>query len=164
MNLPTLSNLIANKGETEGANMVTLKEITKDSVNSILKLKVAEGQDRFVASNAVSIAQAHFEETAWFRGIYDGDTPVGFIMLDLNHEKAEYWIWRFMVDKDQQGKGYGAQALQQAIDFVKTLPNAKELYLSYVPKEGNPAPFYQKLGFVETGEMEDDEKVMKLVF
>jgi diamine N-acetyltransferase len=53
---------------------VTLREITHETLGAILKLKVAPSQESFVASNAVSIAQAHFQpETAWFRGIYAGD-------------------------------------------------------------------------------------------
>ena len=45
---------------------------------------------------------------------------------------------------------------------LREMPNAKKLSVSYVPGEGNPSLFYRKLGFVETGEWEDDEKVMVL--
>lgn len=48
------------------------------------------------------------------------------------------------------------------IDHVRGLPGAKELLTSYVPGEGNPSPFYYKLGFEETGEIEDVEKVLRL--
>ena len=141
---------------------VTLREITEDTLRSILQLEVAEDQITFVAPNAVSIAQAHFSEYAWFRAIYADDTPVGFVMLYIDQDTPEYWIWRLMVDKNYQGKGYGQRAMSQVIDTVRRLPDAKELLVSYVPGEGNPSTFYQKLGFVETGEWEDDEKVMKL--
>lgn len=141
---------------------VTLREVTQETVESILKLQVAEEQERFVASNAVSIAQAHFTDGAWFRAIYAGDTPVGFVMLSLDDEKPEYWIWRFMIDKRYQRKGYGSKAMAQVLEHVKGLPNSNEVILSYLPGEGEPLPFYQKLGFVETGEWEDDEKVIKL--
>ena len=52
--------------------------------------------------------------------------------------------------------------MEQVIEHVKTLPGAVELLTSYVPGDGNPSPFYYKLGFEETGEWEDDEKVLKL--
>lgn len=35
---------------------------------------------------------------------------------------------------------------------LREMPNAEKLSVSYVPGEGNPSPFYRKLGFVETGE------------
>ncbi len=142
---------------------ITLREITEETVRSILQLEVLEAQKKFVAPNAVSIAQAHFSKNAWFRAIYANDTPVGFVMLYVDEEKPEYDIWRFMVDKNHQGQGYGRQAMLQVIEHVRGLPGAKELHLSYVPGEGNPAPFYKTVGFDETGEWADDEKVMKLI-
>ncbi len=42
-------------------------------------------------------------------------------------------------------------------------PPATELSLSYPPGGGNPSPFYEKLGFVSTGEGElvEDEFTMR---
>ena len=59
-------------------SIVTLKEITEKTLSPILKLEVTKEQLQFVAPNAVSIAQAHFSDKAWFRAIYAGETPVGF--------------------------------------------------------------------------------------
>jgi diamine N-acetyltransferase len=141
---------------------ITLKEITAETVWPIMKLNVAENQKSFVAPNANSIAEAYFSKEAWFRGIYDEEIPVGFVMLYADKKKPEYFLWRLMIDQDHQGKGYGYLAMEQVIARVKTLPGAKELLTSYVPGDGNPSPFYYKLGFEETGEWEDDEKVLKL--
>ena len=143
---------------------IALREITKHNLSDILKLKVAPEQERFVAPNAVSIAQAYFDrEVAWFRAIYADDTPVGFVMLSVEPVVPRYSLWRFMIGAKYQGKGYGKRAVELVIDHVRTLPGAKELLLSYVPGKGNPRAFYQKLGFEETGEMDDDEIVMRLL-
>jgi diamine N-acetyltransferase len=141
---------------------VTLREITGETLGAILKLEVSEEQKGFVAPNAVSIAQAHFSEQAWFRAIYAGKMPVGFVMLYLDQDTPLYGVWRLMVDKEHQRRGYGRAAMQRVIAYVKTLPDATELMVSYEPGEGNPSPFYKRLGFVETGEMMGEEKVMKL--
>ena len=77
---------------------VSLREITQETVNFILNLRVAKEQEQFVASNAVSIAEAHFSAEAWFRAIYADETPVGFLMLSDQPDKGEYFLWRFMVD------------------------------------------------------------------
>jgi hypothetical protein len=51
---------------------IELAEIHKDNLRDFLRLKVAPEQERFVAPNAVSVAQAYFyRDTAWFRGICD---------------------------------------------------------------------------------------------
>ena len=143
---------------------VSLREITQDTVNSILNLRVTKEQEQFVASNAVSIAQAHFSEEAWFRAIYADETPVGFLMLSDQPDKGEYFLWRFMVDAQHQGNGYGRRALELLIEHVKTRPNAKELFLSHVPGSGSPEGFYHKLNFEHTGEKTGEELVMKLTF
>jgi diamine N-acetyltransferase len=141
---------------------VTLREITKDTVRDILDLEVAPEQNVFVANNAFSIAEAYFEPKAWFRAIYAGDTPVGFIMLFDDAEKPEYFLWRLMLDRRHQGKGYGQQAIARLVDYVKTRPNASELLVSYHPGDGSPRDFYLKQGFQETGQVEEDEIVLRL--
>ena len=143
---------------------IALKEITQDTLDAILRLDVHDNQKNLVAPNAVSIAQARFSEHAWFRGIYAGDTPVGFVMMYIDAEKPDYYLWRFMIDKAHQGKGYGYAAMQCVIDFVKQFPNARKIELSYAPAEGNASPFYTKCGFIDTGELDDDgyEIIMRL--
>jgi len=148
--------------KTTGEHAVTLREITADTLRPILQLRVAPEQRHFVADNAVSIAQAHFSPIAWFRAIYAGETPVGFLMLADEPEKPCYYLWRLMIGAEQQGKGYGRQAVLRLIDHVRTRPGATELLLSYVPGEGCPRDFYRKLGFVETGELDEGEVVMRL--
>jgi diamine N-acetyltransferase len=142
---------------------VTLREVSKETVGSIIRLKVSPGQEQFVASNAVSIAQAYFDrETAWFRGIYADDVPVGFVMLSDDPAKEEYFLWRFMIDARYQGHGFGRRAIELLIEYVRTRPGAKALMVSCVPGDGSPCPFYEKLGFIYTGEVDEDELVLRL--
>lgn len=148
---------------TEDA-VVSLREVTKDNLWEILRLKVKPGQEKFVASNATSIAEAHYEEKAWFRAIYADDTPVGFLMLYDDPETTDYFLWRLMIDGRYQKLGFGERATRLLIDYVRALPGATELLVSYVPQEGSPEPFYTRLGFVHTGEVHDGEKVMRLLF
>lgn len=141
---------------------VTLREITGETLRQIVALKVTSDQDRFVAPNAVSIAEAYFEPKAWFRAIYADETPVGFVMLYEDPAKPEYYLWRYMIDARYQGLGYGRHALQKVIEHVRTRPRATELLLSYVPDKHGPEKFYSKLGFVNTGKIHDDELEMRL--
>ena len=141
---------------------IALREITKENLRDIFKLKVAPEQERFVAPNAVSIAQAYFDrDVAWFRAIYADDTPVGFVMLHDEPAERKYYLWRFMIDHRFQGKGYGAQALQEVIAYVRRRPGAHEFLTSVVPGEGTPGAFYEKLGFAYTGDMDEGERVMR---
>jgi diamine N-acetyltransferase len=139
---------------------VTLREITVDTVDEVLALEVRADQP-FVASNAKSIAQAHFHpEIAWYRAIYADETPVGFVMLSDDPTLPEYYLWRLMIDKRHQGRGHGRRAMELVIDHVRTRPGATELLTSVVAGEGGPAPFYEKVGFAFNGQVEDGELVM----
>lgn len=143
--------------------VVSLREITKETLRPFLKMKVADAQEEMVAPNSVSIAQAHFEPKAWFRGIYADETPVGFIMLYDDPEEPVYFLWRLMVAEEFQGMGYGRKAVDHLIAYVKTRPNATELKVSHVKElPGNPGPFYAKLGFTYTGEDKGEELMMSL--
>lgn len=139
---------------------VTLREITRETVRTICRLEVAESQRRFVASAAVSIAEAHFSPEAWFRAIYAGDEPVGFVMLSVDRERPEFALWRFLVDSRHQRRGYGRAAIARVVEQVRAW-GAKELLLSYVPGDGSPEAFYRGLGFEPTGQVDDGEIVMR---
>jgi|GEM_PF-108667 len=138
---------------------VSLRTITEESLRPILKMsdQMQPGQERMVAPNAVSIAQAHFNDKAWFRAIYADDTPVGFVMLHADVETGSYYLWRLMIAGPHQGKGFGRQAMEQIVEYVRSQPGGAALRASYVPISGGPEPFYRKLGFEPTGKIHDGE-------
>lgn len=140
---------------------VTLREVTTENLREVLGLKVAPEQERFVASNAISIAQAHFyPEVAWFRAIYADETPVGFLMLEDRAGAPEVFLWRFMIDRRYQKHGYGRRAIDLVLDHVRARSGTSALILSHVPGDGSPAPFYERLGFVHTGETDPDGELL----
>jgi diamine N-acetyltransferase len=68
-----------------------LREITKESLRDITRLSVSPEQERLVATNAESIAEAYFlPDIVWLRAIYADDIPVGFLMLDDNATAGQY--------------------------------------------------------------------------
>ncbi|MGV2831863.1 GNAT family N-acetyltransferase [Myxosarcina sp. GI1(2024)] len=149
---------------------VTLREITADTVRLITDLKVCEEQQRFVASNAVSLAEALFSEEAWFRAIYYGESPVGFVMLydeklrKVPSTNPEAFLWRFMVDAKFQGQGIGKTALELVIAHVRAKGVFTSIKTSYVPEPGSPEGFYLNQGFKHTGKMLDGEVVLERCF
>ena len=150
------------KPEPSPESKVTLQEVTEQTVRTICSLSVREDQRKFVAPNAVSIAQAHFSKHAWFRAIYADDTPVGFAMIEDRPEKPEYFLWRFMIDARYQGMAFGKHAMELLISRVKTRPNATEFLTSVHQAEGGPQGFYEKLGFRLTGDYEEGEAILRL--
>lgn len=150
------------------AERVSLREITAETVRSVIGLSVAESQKGFVAPNAVSLAEALFAPDAWYRAIYLDDAPVGFVMLsddslrDPPPEEPGISVWRFMIDAQHQGLGIGREALLQVIAYVRSRGMFRTLELSYVPGPGCPEPFYRSLGFGHTGRLDDGEVILEL--
>jgi diamine N-acetyltransferase len=141
---------------------VSLRPVTAENVYDVMRLRVTKDQEQFVADNARSLAEAAYNHYAWPRAIYAGETPVGFLMLYDDPHTPEYFLWRLMVDHRYQRMGFARRAVEQVIDYVAGRPNAASIGVSYVPGEGSPQPFYARLGFLETGEVDDGEQVMRL--
>lgn len=139
---------------------LTLRQIDAHSVPAICSLQVRPDQQAFVASNAFSLAQALFDPRAWYRGIYAGEIPVGFVMLCLDPAGPEYSIWRLMIDARYQAAGYGRAALELVLAHARTLPHARELLVSCVPGDNGPQAFYERCGFSPTGQMLDGEVIL----
>ena len=139
----------------------TLREITRETVRQITALEVAPEQDGLVAPNAVSIAEAYFEPKAWFRAIYLGEEPAGFVMVWRDPDERRFYIWRFMVDARFQGKGVGARALELLLDEARA-DGVDAVTLSVVPGERSAMAFYERFGFEPTGVVEHGEAAMQL--
>jgi len=144
--------------------MINFREIDRNNIWDILKLKVTEEQMHFVATNAVSIAQAKAQPECVPLAIYDGETPVGFVMYCLDLEEKEYCIYRLMVDSRYQRKGYGRDALQKIIDKIKEDKDHHKILISFEPNNSVAKNLYISMGFVPDGRIIDGELVYVLEY
>lgn len=155
--------------------MIRLEKVDGRNVWDLLKLKVSDDQSSFVASNNISIVEAYTAITgngyAFPFGIYEDNKPVGFLMIGYDVDdywddapeiaKGNYNLWRLMIDKTYQGKGYGKEAVRLALDFINTFPcgAADYCWLSYEPENEIARKLYSSFGFNETGEMDGEELI-----
>ena len=156
----------AAKAESPPPTAFAVRPVTDANVDALIKLAVKPEQQGFVATNAVSLAQAAVRATGRPLALYDGDAPVGFLLLWDSRRSAdepadELYVWRLMIDARHQGRGLGAQAMRWVVDEARRLGVAS-VGLSHVPGDGNAGPFYEKLGFRYTGEVDGVERVMIL--
>ena len=159
--------------------MIRLKKVDHKNVWDLIELAPFESQYDFVASNDESLMEAYIavtSETAYAYpfGIYDDETPVGFLMIGYNEYgieehapkalKDNYSLWRLMIDKNHQGKGFGREAVRLALEFIRTWPRGRAEYcaLSYEPENEAAKALYRSFGFVENGETDGDEIVAVL--
>jgi diamine N-acetyltransferase len=153
--------------EISKAAQITLREITRDNWRECVALDVAEDQRRFVAPNAKSLLQCFYQDptdTLAPFGIYDGDTMVGFIMYgQSNFDGKSFWeIWRLMVDARYQRKGYARAALVQMIALMRDRLACDEIYIMFLLDNAAAQTLYESVGFVDTGMVDDGEKIFRL--
>jgi GNAT superfamily N-acetyltransferase len=145
----------------------TLREITEDNAQAVLALRCTPDQERFITSVADSLAEAdaYPQANPWFRAVYAGERPVGFVMLSWDVEpqppeiNGPWFLWKLLIDHRHQGKGYGREVVRQIVELVRD-HGAAELLTSHVPGEGGPAGFYARLGFVPTGELDPEGEII----
>jgi diamine N-acetyltransferase len=155
---------------------VILREISSENREAVLALRVAPSQERFVSSVRESLAEAgeYPHARPWYRAVYaadeaDGPTgPVGFVMVSWDTEPqppqviGPWFLWKLLIDEQYQGRGYGTAVVRHIAELVRA-EGATELLTSYVPEDGGPAGFYQRLGFTPTGESDENgEVIMRL--
>jgi diamine N-acetyltransferase len=150
--------------------MPELRPVAIANWEALIELKVRDDQKGFVASNLYSIAQAQFGdeyEGHWDLhpfGIYEGDTPVGFLMYGINadHSGHQAFVQRLMVDEKFQGRGYGRFGMETILETFRANEFIKVVGISYEPENEGARKLYASLGFVETGEIVDGEVVAVL--
>jgi RimJ/RimL family protein N-acetyltransferase len=149
--------------------MVELVEVTADNVRSVLALETHPSQRRFVASVAESLADAlvpPIEHGApvvpWYRAVAADGELAGFVMLAAaSPAQPVPMLWRLLIDRRHQGRGIGATVIERVAEHVRAL-GATRLHTSWEEGPGGPAGFYERLGFVRTGEVIDGETVGEL--
>jgi diamine N-acetyltransferase len=155
------------------ASSVVLREIGWDNLHAVLALDVDPAQQRFVASNAISIAEARFNPGAWFRSVHANEFLVGFVMLfDPTVPGAiasdpvaptDMVLWRLMIDRHYQRQGLGRRTLDAVREHIVGLGRFRRLLTSYVPGPGGPRDFYLSYGFTETGRLWDEGTEVEIV-
>jgi diamine N-acetyltransferase len=141
---------------------VTLREITPQNFRECVDLKVADGQEKFVAPNVMSIAQTKIYPTFNPLAVYHDDEIVGFVMYGFDPDEEKFYLGRLMIDAQHQGKGFGKAATLAVIERMKQTENCREIYLSFVPENTGAEKLYSSVGFERTGEIsEHNEVVMK---
>jgi diamine N-acetyltransferase len=144
---------------------VRLEDVTARNWRAVARLKLAPGQEDLVASNLYSIAQSKFDRNARPRAVYAGKEIVGFLMYDVwetEDKTRAASIYRFMIDRKYQGKGYGRAALARALDEIKAHHAIRKISVGYMPENPVAKPFYASFGFVEAGKDEDGEIIAEL--
>ena len=144
--------------------MITLRSIDTENFWDVVSLAVAPEQQEYVVSNAVSIAQAKVQPECVPLAVYANEEPVGFVMYCIDRDDGEYWIYRLMIDKHLQGKGYGRQAMERVLEMIRRDTGRHAVYLGVHRGAAAAVSLYQSLGFTFTGQVFGQEHIMRKTY
>lgn len=137
-----------------------LMQINETNFIDAFHLELADGQEHYVSNPVRSLAQAYvyYRQCTPF-GIYHGDKMVGYVMVIYDYDIPEYDIWHMMIDRSEQGKGYGGAALQNVLDYIREKPfgDSDRVALTCNKENQTAMKLYLKAGFAPTGRSDEDE-------
>ena len=152
-------------------DIMLLEKLSFENVEKCLNMKLNENQKAYVTSNELSLAHAYLalEEGNMIPFpflVKENDDYVGFLMLSYCKSDSQqpeqnnaYCIWRIMIDKQFQGKGYGRSAVNEAIELAqKGFAGQADMIVLFVEPENHVAiKLYESCGFSKTNEVIDGQ-------
>jgi diamine N-acetyltransferase len=147
--------------------MISLRPITESNREAVEALRVSPAQEAFVSGVAESLAEAAEEPDAralsW--AVYADETPVGFVMIADEVDAPEYiphYLWKLLIDERYQRRGFGTATLDLIVEYFRQRPGVEVVWTSAGQGDGSPITFYERYGFEQTGQMLDDEVLLRL--
>ena len=141
---------------------IGLEPVGKGNRAAILALELLPEQQGFVASNAESLAEARQDDEAIARAIVAAGRVVGFLMYSAPEDDDEAIIYRFTIDRREQGKGLSRAAVAKAVEEIAHLRHVRRVSICYEPGNEAARRLYASCGFIEQGLDEDDEMIAVL--
>ena len=145
--------------------MVELKAITEENFPDAFHLRLAPGQEEFVSHPIRSLAQAYvYRNQCQPFGICADGKMVGYVMVIYDDDVPEYDIWHMMIDEAMQGRGFGGQALDRVLDYIRTKPLGGSDRVALTCNKNNAVArkLYESRGFRLTGVADEDEEELVL--
>lgn len=161
--------------------MLELKEVKHSNWLECIELDVHDWQRPFVNPNIFSLAEAYVHSDAnteeadnYYRciplAIYNNDKLIGFTMVTYEKEcdfddKPGYEVYRLMIDKKYQKKGYGKEAIKLIIDYIQSFPygEVENIYATWHPDNKASEKLCLGNGFEIIGKDDDGAILGKLL-
>jgi diamine N-acetyltransferase len=134
---------------------VRLVPVGPDNWRACVALQVRDGQRRWVADVSYYLCLCTFGDTWHPLAVEGGGEVVGFLMWGVDDDGSR-WIGGVVIDRARQGQGLGRTAMVEVVRLLAGQKGCTDIALSYAPDNVAARDLYRSLGFVETGETEDD--------
>ncbi len=138
---------------------IILGELTEANMDKVLTLEAAKEQQRFIPSPGGIVARAWLYRAQGARlwVVSAEERPVGLALVyELEEEPACYYLMEMLIDRREQGKGYGVAAAKELIRRYSVRPRFPMLELSVDRENPRAKHVYEAAGFVDSGYVDPD--------
>ncbi|CYU68318.1 histone acetyltransferase HPA2-like acetyltransferase [Streptococcus suis] len=146
--------------------MIRLELVNKDNFDAVLEVSLSAADERKVASVEYSLAQAWLYKDngqLYPYAVMFGRKVVGFVLLSIQEEAKSYYVWRLLIDKEYQNRGYGKEVIRQVIGLAQEDSMCQKVTIHYVIGNHKMRYILEKFGFQSVG-MIGQEIKMELTF
>ena len=147
--------------DEHGARNIALVDVDAGNWRDVAKVTPRPDQKCFVAPVTYSLCLCHYGRVWHPLAVQVDGAIVGHLMWAIDDVDGSRWIGGVVIDAAAQGRGIGRAALELLIARLASNPDCREVALSYDPDNHAARRLYARLGFVETGEREDEELVAR---
>jgi diamine N-acetyltransferase len=138
---------------------LTLAPVTADSWRDVADLAPRDDQRRFVPALAARYLLLGLFGDTWHNlAVLEDDTAVAHVMWGVDDD-GSHWIGGLLVDAAHQGRGVGRRTVELLLE--RWMPDHLMARASCHPDNTASWALFASLGFVETGEWDDDELVVE---
>jgi diamine N-acetyltransferase len=149
-------------GNDKQSAAVELRPIDAGNWRDVAGLQVTDAQRDFVAEPCYYLALCHYGQLWQPLAICSGGAVVGMMMWAIDEADGSCWLGGIIIDRRQQGRGLGRAAVLAAMEKLRAEQGCGQFAMSYRAENQRARELYRRIGFIETGEREDDELVARL--
>jgi diamine N-acetyltransferase len=146
---------------TDTNENVQLVPVDAANWRDVAAVKPHPEQERFVAPTTYYLCLAHYDAEWSPLAIVRDGSVVGHLMWAVDEEDDSTWLGGVVIDSAAQSQGIGRAAVMSFIERFSS-GGLVNLALSYAADNTVAKHLYSDLGFIETGEMAEDEIVARL--
>ena len=141
--------------------VVRLIEIDGSNWRDVVRVEPHPSQKRFVAPTTYYLSLAHYGGE-WHPLAVEADgVIIGHVMWAADESEGSVWLGGLVIHGAAQRQGHGRAAVQAFLDRFTT-DGRVNVALSYHPENTVARALYADMGFVETGELDDNEVIARL--
>ena len=147
--------------------MVSLTPVTSENWRDVIAVRATEAQRDWVADVTFYLCLSTYGDVWRSCAVLDGDdVVVGHVMWGVDPEDDSHWLGGLVIDGERQGRGLGRATVEAVLALWEQEPALSgtpytQAALSVSPDNTSAIALYTSLGFTATGEMSDDELVMR---